>query len=666
MKLLRPRLLCPALLFVCFFHSSAAAHVTRVEIASRTEVMNGKSFGLAGAYEQLTGKVYFAVDPANPHNKIIVDLPLAPRNAQGLVEFSGDLFILKPKDLNRGNGAALFEISNRGGKGMVRFFNRGRGAEAEFGDGFLLEQGFTLVWVGWQFDVPDGANLLRLNVPIATDNGKPITGWVRSDFVFNRRDYDISLGHRGQKAQPAIDLDSPEYKLTVRDTVTGERRLIPRDQWQFARLLDGRVVADPTYLYLKGGFEPGRIYEVSYRTQNPHVVGLGLAAIRDFASYLKYNSDAIAPAKRTLAFGISQSGRFLRHFLWQGFNADEQDRQVFDAVNPHVAGGGRGSFNHRFAEPSRDGSPFSTFFYPTDVFPFTDVAQTDPETGETDGILTLAAQQKVLPKIFYTYSSYEYWGRAAATIHTTIDGKADAPLMDNVRIYYFAGGQHGPGQFPPRKNQTQQRLTPVDYAWSMRALLLALDAWAKDGTPPPPSQYPKIADGSLVLPQNVNFPQIPGVNFPRTLKEAWRVDYGPEWRTKGISTYEPPRIGKAFPVLVPQVDRDGIDLGGVHMPEVTVPLATFTGWNPRDPAIGAPDRLVDFSGSWIPFAKTKAERERANDPRLSIAERYQSRAHYLGLVAEAALKLVQDGYLLAADMPVMIERAATQWDYLMK
>lgn len=672
MKCTWPRLLLIILAVIFLMAITAQAHVTRIEITSRTEVLNGKEFGLAGAYEKIIGKVYFAVDPLDPHNRIITDLDKAPRNAQGLVEFSADLYLLRPQDQNRGNGAALFEITNRGGKGLVRFFNHARGGgvdptvETDFGDGFLMRQGFTLVWIGWQFDVPDGEKVLRLQAPVATDNGQPITGWARSDFVFASKVYDASLGHRGQKALPAIDPQNADNKLTVRDAIFGERRVIPRSEWQFGRLLDGKVTPDPGFIYLKNGGLPGKIYEVVYRAQNPTVVGLGLAAVRDLASHFKYERNDVASVRRTLAFGISQSGRFLRHFLYQGFNADEKDRQVFDAINAHVAGGGRGSFNHRFAEASRDASPFSTFFYPTDIFPFTDTEQTDPETGETDGLLTLAAKQKVLPKIFYTFSSYEYRGRAASLIHTTPDGKSDMPLMDNVRIYYFVGGQHGPGPFPPVKNQTQNLTSPNDYTWAMRALLLALDAWAKSGTTPPASQYAHIADGTLVSPQAVNFPKIPGLEFPRAVHEAWRVDYGPQFKTRGLITNEPPRIGKAFAVMIPQVDRDGIDLGGIRLPEVAVPLATYTGWNPRDPQTGAPDQLVDFAGSYIPFARAKTERERAGDPRLSLEERYVNRAHYLGLIAEAGLKLIRNGYLLKEDLSALLERARQQWDYAMK
>jgi len=671
MRRLKINLCFAALVSICLFATNAPAKVTRVEVLSRSDLLAGRAFGLAGAYEKIVAKVYFAVDPRNAHNQVIVDLDKVPPNARGEVEYSADLYILKPKDMGRGNGAALLEVPNRGGKALVRFFNHGRGSsdpstEAEMGDGFLMRHGFTLVWIGWQFDVPQGMNSLRLYAPVATDRGKAITGLVRSDFVFSSKVYSTPLGHRGQNAQPALDPQNQEYSLTVRDTATGERRRIARSEWQFARLEDDKPVPDPTSIYLKGGFEPGKIYEIVYRAQNPTVVGLGLAAVRDLISYFKYQPDALVSIRRAYGFGISQSGRFLRHFLYQGFNADESDRQAFDAIDAHVAGGGRGSFNHRFAEPSRDASPFSTFFYPTDIFPFTDIEQADPETGETDGLLTHSKNAGVLPKIFYTFSSYEYWGRAASLIHTTADGKADAPMMDNVRIYYFVGGQHGPGPFPPARSTaqgtplTQQMTSPNDYTWSMRALLLALDRWVRDGTPPPASQYPRIADGTLVRPQEVKFPKLSGIEVPRTIHEAYRVDYGPQFK-RGVISLEPPRVGKPFPAMVPQVDRDGIDLAGIRMPELAVPVATYTGWNYREPKTGAASELVDFAGSYIPFARSRAERERALDPRLSIEERYQNRERYLGLFAEATLKLVKDGYLLPEDMPAMLDHAIELW-----
>ena len=647
---------CVALLLLA---SAVQAKVVRIDIVSRSDFAGGKEFGSVGPYEIVTGTIYFTVDPKDPHNSRIVDLAKAPKNAQGLVEFSSDIYIIRPKNAVRGNGCALVEIPNRGGRAMSRYFNQGS-ARDEAGDGFLMRNGFTLVWVGWQFDASSG---LRLKAPVATDNGKTITGWVRSDFVFNERTQSVSLGHRGQNAQPAIEPESSDYRLTVRDTVLGERRLIPRSQWKFGKLTNEGFVADPTFVYLTPGFEPGKIYEIVYRTQNPSVVGLGLAAVRDLVSYAKYEQNRTVSVRRAVGFGYSQSGRYLRDFLYHGFNADERDRQVFDGINAHVGGAGHGSFNHRFAEPSKDGSPFSTFFFPTDIFPFTDVEQTDPETGARDGLLNIARKQNVLPKIFYTHSSYEYWGRAASLIHTSVDGKSDAAMMDNVRIYYFPGGQHGTGPFPPVDNLSANLRTPVDYSWSMRALLLALDAWVKDGQTPPPSQYPKIADGTLALPRDVRFPKIPNVRFPLTVHGAWRVDYGPEFRMKGLVAKEPPTVGKPFPVMVPQVDSDGTDMGGVRMPEVAVPLATYTGWNQRNAAMGATDELADFAGSYLPFARTKAERERANDPRPSIEERYASREDYLDKITKASGRLVEGRYLLAEDLPAITKRALEHWDY---
>jgi hypothetical protein len=666
---MKNRLMLSLLVALLCLTATADAKVTRLEIISRADVAGGKAFGAAGPYEKIVGKLYFEVDPNAARNRVIVDLDKAPRNPRGMVEFVADLFILKPKDIAHANGAALIEIPNRGGKAMLRFFNHGRGSsdptsEEEMGDGFLLRQGFALVWIGWQFDVPDQPNVMRLIAPVATDNGKPITGLVRADFVFSTRVYDTSLGHRGQKPYPAIDLDSAGYTLTVRDSILGERRAIPRSDWQFARLVDGKAVSDANSIYLKSGFEPGRIYEIVYRAENPVVVGLGLAAVRDAISFFKYDRNDALTVERAIGFGISQSGRFLRHFLYEGFNADERARKVFDGIDAHVAGGGRGSFNYRFAEASRDASPFSTFFYPTDIFPFTDAEQQDPLTGERDGLLTHAKGQP-LPKIFYTFSSYEYRGRAASLIHTTLDGK-DAPLADNVRIYFFVGGQHGPSPFPPPTAGTQNRTSPNDYTWAMRALIIALDRWTRDNTPPPPSRYPRISHGTLVRPDAVLFPKIPGVNFTRAIHEAYRVDYGPQFKAKGVVTLEPPKVGKAFVMYVPQVDRDGIDMDGIRMPEVAAPLATYTGWNLPDAKTGAADQLVDFAGSFIPFARTKAERERRNDPRLSIEERYDDREDYLDAIRQSALELIDGGYLLAADLPALVNRANQYWDELIK
>jgi hypothetical protein len=653
----------------------AYAHVTRVEIISRTDVLDGRAFGLAGPYEKIVGRVYFAVKPNNLHNKRIVDLDKAPRNAQGEVEFSADLYLLKPKDMNKGNNDVLFEVSNRGGKGILHLVNgySPSGPEGEYGDGFLLREGYTVAWVGWEFDVAEHGENLKLYAPVAHDaGGKEIRGLVRSDFTPAQKVDDMPLGHfllgpTGGKSYPVDDPASAKNVLTVRDTPDGARQTIPRSQWSFAHRVDGKLATDPHFIHLDGGFRPGKIYEVVYEAKDPVVAGLGLAAVRDFLSFLKYDSQSTAPVKHVYAVGISQSGRFLRHFLYQDFNADEQGRPVMDGVIAHVAGAGRGSFNHRFAQPSRDAQPLSSIFFPTDLFPFTDLPETDPDTSETSGFLDASIKSQHAPKLFLTNTSYEYWGRAASLIHISPDGLSDAKIGENVRVYFLAGLQHFSASFPSQKSNpgspdsnAQQRYNPNPIQWYWRALITDMDQWVKDSTAPPPSTYPKIADATLVPLGKWAFPKIPGVNKPHEVSLAYHLDFGPQWKD-GIVSLEPPRVGKPFVVLVPQSDADGNDLGGVTLPELQVPLATYTGWNLRDPSIGAGDLRLSFYGSFIPFARTAAEREKSGDPRLSIAERYASRDEYMGKFAEAAMKLIHERFLLREDLPALLERGEREW-----
>jgi hypothetical protein len=455
--------------------------------------------------------------------------------------------------------------------------------------------------------------------------------------------------------------------LTVRDSAEGERRVVPRSKWKFARVSNGEVVPDSGRVYLEGGFEPRKIYEVVYVSSNPPLVGLGPAGIRDAVSRLKHEG---APElgigrgeiDRAIAFGISQSGRFLRTFLYYGFNEDESRRRVFDGVIAHVAGGGRGSFNHRFAQASRDGHPYINFFYPTDIFPFTDLEQVDGKTGARDGIL---ARQKpeYQPKVFYTNSSYEYWGRAASLIHTSIDGLEDAKIPENVRVYHFAGSQHGPSRFPPERTLGQQKSNPMDFRWSMRALLVSMDSWIREEEAPPESRYARVEEKSLVRPEELGFPSLPGVGTSSRVHKAYRADYGDKFRSEGVVTQEPPAIDGSYPLLVPAVNEDGNEKAGIRLPELAVPLATYTGWNLFNSESGPEDVLSSMQGSYIPFARDEAERKTKGDPRLSIAERYPSRQHYLGLVAEAAIQLIAKRYLLAEDLPRILESAARHWDY---
>jgi hypothetical protein len=677
MVLLRARfvaLFCTALLLLSV--SGAAAHVTRVEILSRTDIQDGRTFGSAGVYEKIVGRVYFAVDPTNIHNRQIIDVDKAPRNANGEVEFSADLYLLRPKDISKGNGAVLFEVSNRGGKGILRIVNglSSSDAKAEFGDGFLMRQGYTIAWVGWEFDVAEGGDRLRLFAPVAHEpGGKTIRGLVRSDFTPAQRVDDMPLGHfllgpTGGKSYPVDDPASSKNVLTVRDAPEDTRRIIPRSQWSFSHAVEGKIVADPHFIHLSGGFQPGKIYEVVYEAKDPVVVGLGLASVRDFLSYLKYDPQSTAPVHRVYAVGISQSGRFLRHFLYQDFNADEQGRQVIDGVIAHVAGAGRGSFNHRFAQPSRDAQPLSSIFFPTDLFPFTDRPETDSATGETAGLLDAPNKSHSTPKIFFTNTSYEYWGRSASLIHTSPDGLSDVKPSENVRIYMLSGLQHFSAPFPPQKSNpnspdsnAQQRYNPNPVQWYWRALITDLDQWVKDGSEPPASTYPKIADGTLVPLGKWNFPAIPGVNKPHEASLAYHLDFGPKWK-EGIVGLEPPVVGKPFAVLVPQSDVNGNDLGGVSLPELQVPLASYTGWNLRDPSIGSSDLRLSSYGSFIPFAKTKAEREKSGDPRLSIAERYGSREDYIRKFKEAANELIRERFLLPEDLPSLMERGSREWD----
>jgi hypothetical protein len=628
------------------------AALVRIEVSERSDVLDGKPFASAGPYERIAGKAYFAVDPTAPANKIVTDIAQAPRNEAGLVEFSADFYCLKPRDPARGNHALLFEVSNRGGKGM----------QATFGDDFLMEQGYTLVWLGWQFDVPPGPNLLRLYAPAA----KGITGLVRAEITVDHRETRRSLGDRNALAYAVLNADDPALVLTVRDHSDGPRRAVAREAWH---------IEGGTHIAMPAGFEPGKIYELVYTSKDPPIVGLGPAAVRDLISFFNYGiandtllGDQHNYIKRAYGFGISQSGRFLRTFLYYGFNRDERGRRVFDGMMVHVAGAGRGSFNHRFAQPSRDGHPFLNTFYPTDIFPFTDLAETDAETGITDGLLThgMAGPEGALavPKIFYTNTSYEYYGRSASLIHTTLDGAKDAPLAPNTRIYFLAGCQHGPAAFPPERGAAQNLPNPNNYRWTLRALLVALDNWVQSGEEPPPSRYPKIADGTLAPLGAVAFPRLPGVQFPTRIQQAWHVDYGEEFRSAGIVTIEPPKVGSAFPMRLPQVDADGNDTAGIRMPATAVPLATYTGWNPRSAEIGAPDELYSMAGSYIPFARTKAERVKAGDPRLSVEERYASKQAYLDRVQAAAGDLVKERYLLERDVPLVVARAAAEWDFV--
>ena len=658
---------------ICFA-ASLDAKVVRVEVASRSDVLSGQIFGSAGAYERIVGRIYFSVPVANPHNRRIVDLDKAVNLKDGEVEFSSDFIAVRPKDGGKGNGSLLLEVPNRGHSRIISVVDGGNWDLAnDAGDGWLLRNGYTIVSLGWQWDAA-GQDALRFYAPIAKENGNTITGLLRGDLMPSKVMDEIPLGHLitgdiGGTEYPVAVPGDPRNVLTVRASRNAPRTVIRRSEWQFARTVDGKLTASDRHIHLNGGFQPGKIYEYVYVVADPVIAGLGFAAVRDFASYAKHGSDAIAPAARVYGEGISQNGRFLRDFLYQGFNPDEEGRITLDGVLAHVAGAGRGSFNYRFAQPSRDAQPTSSVFFPTDVFPFTDLPETDPVTKEKGALLERAAADKVLPKIFFSNTSYEYWGRAAALIHTTADGKQDAPISPEVRIYHFTGLQHFSGPLPPIKGkgdlfgEQPQSPLPVKYFW--RAMITNMDAWVRTNTAPPDSSYPKIADGTLVPLRDYGFPSIPGINKPREANDAWRLDFGPKWRD-GILTLQPPKVGASFPVLVPQVDADGNERDGVRLPEITVPLATYASWNLRDPSIGGPDQRVAFEASYIPFPKTAADRQKLRDPRKSIAERYAGREDYLNRYGRALDELMKQHWILDEDRAALLHRAEQEWDEAVK
>ncbi len=609
------------------------ADVRRVEITSRRDAASGRSFGSAGAYERLAGKIYFTIDPANRRNQVIVDLDKAPRNAAGKVEMSADLVIFRPRDASRGNGIALFDIVNRGNSVALNVFSGPveNTPEGEAGDGFLLARGFTIVQVGWEFDARGG---VRIEVP----NAAGVTGMVRGRFIPNNRN-PVNVGDLVGYA-PA-DPGSPQHTLRVRQRLGGEWTAVPREKWTLA--------ADNT-VTLDGGFEPGQTYEVAYVPANAPVAGLGFAAVRDAASWVRYAPDATVSAKHLVAFGSSQTGRWLRDFVYEGFNADERNRRVFDGVMPHIGGGGAVLLNERWSTPT------SLLMETATRFPFADRKQRDPVTGAEDGLIENPRAADHQPKVFHTMSDTEYWERGGALVHTTPDGARDVPVPDNVRIYHFAGAPHNIGQFPPAVVNGETPNNPFDLRIAMRALLVAMERWVRDGAAPPPSRYPRLGDGTLARAADVAFPTIRGITSPRTAYAGVR----------GANAHLPRQggAGAPLPLVVPQVDRDGNSRGGIRLPDVAAPLATHTGWIYRNAKIGGTEQFVPLNGSYVPFARTKADREAAGDPRPSVEERYPSRDHYLKLVQEAAAPLVKDGYLLADDVARIVKRAGDHWDFV--
>jgi hypothetical protein len=646
----------------------AQARVVQVEVTSREAVLAGQTFGAVGPYERLRGRIHFSVPVDNPHNAAIVDLRRAANLRDGEVEFSADFIAYRPRDALRGNGSMLLEVPNRGKASILALVDGGdRDLQKDAGDGWLLRNGYTLVSLGWQWDATD-PTALRLHAPVArAEGGGPITGLVRGDLMLSQAMDEIPLGHLivgsiGGSEYP-VAVPDPRNVLTVRDSRDAPRVLIPTSEWSFASSADGALTSARA-LHLKGGFQAGKIYEYVYVAVDPVVAGLGFAVVRDFASYAKHGADPALHAERVYGEGISQNGRYLRDFLYQGFNADEEGRIVLDGVLAHVAGAGRGSFNQRFAQPSRDAQPTSSVDFPTDLFPFTDLPETDPLSGARAGLLDRAVAQRVVPRIFLSNTSYEYWGRAAALIHVSADGTRDVALSPQVRVYHFTGLQHFSGPYPPERGtgdllgEQPESPLPIHFFW--RAMISNMDAWVRAGTAPPESAYPRIDGHTLVPLSAYAFPAIPGVRRPHEANAAWRLDFGAE-AAAGVFTLQPPRRGLPFPVLVPQVDADGNERDGVRLPEISVPLATYTGWNLRDPSIGASGERVAFEGSFIPFAASADERRGRHDPRPAVLERYASKEDYLARYGRAVDALIRGRWILPEDRAALLQRGEAEW-----
>ena len=648
--------------------------LTRLEIATRRPFAGGQTFGDVGRYEQLDGVAHFAVDPAHDDNAVIADIGLAPRNGDGLVEFSADFRIIKPVDNDHGNGRLLLDVLNRGKELALKNLNSAPDsppdADPHPGNGFLMRHGYTLVWCGWQHDVPEAPGLFRCRVPNARNpDGSPVSGPIVISFQPMAATDMQSLSDREHQPYPANHLESWDSVLTVQEYEDGPEAVIPREQWAFARLVDGRRVPDAAHITLEGGFEAGKVYRVLYETSHAPVVGLGLLATRDIAAWLRYaDADADAAANplagalgRAYAYGRSQSGRFLRQMLHLGLNRDESGRIVFEGMLPNVAGGKMGEFNVRFGQPSSLSNRSVN-----NLPPFLDVA---PD-GE-DGIMAAVIQREVAPKVIYTNTSSEYWGGHGALAHLTPDGLADVALPGNVRSWLFCGTQHGPANLPLSDTNPDtgargtQALNYVDYRPLMRAALYHLDRWVTHDAEPPPNRYPNHAERTIIYVHDVAnwFRALPGVEFPDYQKTIHRLDFGPD---RATPAQIPPAVGAAYPSLVSSLDADGNEIGGVRLPAIAVPLATYTGWNVRHADIGGAGQALapggTVVGGAIPFALTRAERLASGDVRPSIEERYASRDEYLARVREYADALAAAGYLLAEDVAVVTEQGGQVYD----
>ena len=647
----------------------------RLTVETRELFADGMPFGDVGPYERLVGRVEFAVDPEAAAYRNVVDVQYAPRDATGRVTYATPWYMLKPCERDRGNRRLIYDVVNRGNKRLVQFFNDAVHSNtpksmAHAGNGFLLRRGYTIVWCGWQGDLAPGDGRLGLDAPVASTADGSITGLVRAEFIANEPGIlTVPLsGNAYTRSYAAATLETGAATLTRREYASDTRQPIASDAWRFASLDDrGTPQPSATDCYVPAGFRPGWIYELVYSARDPLVLGLGFTAVRDLISLFRYAShDTVgtpnplwqdAPGiEQAYAWGRSQSGRFLRAFVHQGWNEDAQARRVFDGVWPHVTGAGRLALNYRFAQPDRYPRQREDHLYASDQFPFAYATTTDPWTGKTDAILQRPMTD---PLVIHTQTSSEYWQRRGSLVHTDAFGQ-DLPAHPQARIYLFASSQHhaAPGA-PPVQGPHCHLSNPLNTSPLLRALLDALDRWVTDGVSPPASRIPTRAAGTLVPAPVVQaqFPCIPGVRCPGVPNRLYVQEYGPEFG-HGHITQEPPVEVRTqeYAVLVPTVDADGNEVAGIRTPHVAVPLATFTGWNPRAEGYGYPE-LMSIIGSYLPFARTVEERLVGGDTRPAVEERYHSLPAYVRRMAQVVAQLVQDRLLLDEDADRYIAEA---------
>lgn len=647
-------------------------------IDSREIFADGMRFGDVGAYECLKGEARFGIDPRDQRNRCIVDLGHAPRNSTGLVEFSTDVFILKPVEMARGNRRLLYDVNNRGNKRALQFFNDSPPSfdprtRTDAGNGFLMRRGYTIVWSGWQGDLLPVDGRLTIKLPVATRNGARITGTVRAEFIVEEpgiQSLPLS-GNHYVKPYETASLDTRSARFTCRHREIDRREPVASTAWQFARLNAGGI-AEPSGIdcYLPAGFRPGWIYELIYRAHNPLVLGLGFAGVRDLVAFLMSGekdaagrsnplSEPHARIEKAYAWGRSQSGRFLREFVYRGFNAGENLRRVFDGVAAHVAGAGRLALNCRFGQPDRYPRQHEDHLYPSDQFPFAYYTAVDPHTGRNDAILK---RPETDPRVIHTQTATEYWQRRGSLVHTDALGR-DLPEHPGTRIYLLAGLQHNDAGAAPEGGKPRFAMNPVPANPVLRALLDALDDWVSREVAPPASRVPSRSGQTLcgIDAYHGQFPAIPTVSLPPHPNRLFVQNFGPDFES-GMLAIEPPIEDRSreYAVMLPAVDSDGNELAGIPSPEVAVPLATHTGWNLRVDA----EIIAGVAGSMIPFPPTDAARRSQNDPRPSIQERYASRSEYLGRLRAAAERLVAEGLYLTEDVERCIERAAKMWDEL--